>query len=68
MPLHDYRCENDECPLYNQTVEHLVRDTDCVLCDKCGDPMNRLVSAPHGRVVGGATNNHKINKKRDKSK
>lgn len=66
MPIYDYRCENDECSLYNQTVEHLTHHTDCVLCDKCGEPSNRLLSAPYGRVIDGATNNLKINNRSKK--
>jgi hypothetical protein len=67
MPLYDFRCENEECSHYNQTVELLHRAeeiTHQVLCDHCLNPMNKLVSAPYGRVTGGATNNHKINRKK----
>lgn len=55
MPIFDFRCETEDCSLYNQTVELLVNVSDTVQCNSCGNTINKLVSAPHGRVIGGTS-------------
>ena len=58
MPVYEYRCENQDCELWNIHQEELksLSDRDlAVLCGACGDILQKLVSASFGRVQGGAS-------------
>lgn len=48
MPTYDYRCET--CARTEERIARIA-DRDRQACNVCGDPLERLLSAPYGRVM-----------------
>jgi putative FmdB family regulatory protein len=51
MPIYEYKCKNENCSNYDETIDRLakVADRDDQLCSECESKLNRLQS------VGGGT-------------
>lgn len=45
MPTYTYRCTNPDC-LEEVDVFHSITGSPSYMCEDCGQPMKKLVSAP----------------------
>ena len=54
MPIHEYKCTNEECQKFDEEFEAMMKINDSpAKCLKCGEELERLISKSSFHLKGG---------------